>query len=173
MTQTIDTQLATMSSAHVLEAAMMALPPLLGIDDLEDGPARVAELAQLPLSELAQLSAISKQACENSDEVVSLIRAVLASASDSEAISDEAMHDALDAAGHKQMVIGPDIYYLGVLLIAAYVAMRNRGVTGRSEKITIEEMKDGRKKITIDKKETILNPLSPLITLIEHLLKKH
>ena len=172
MTQTIDSQLKTMSSAHLLEAAMMALPPLLGIDDLEDGPARVAELAELPPADLARLTAISKQASENSDEVVNLIRFVLASASDTEAVSDETMHAALDAAGQKQMVISPDIYYLGVLLIAGYIAVVNKGRTSRSKKTIIEEMKDGRKKITIDEKDVILNPLSPLITLIEHVLKK-
>jgi hypothetical protein len=169
----VDDMLHTMKAPHVLEATLMTLPPVLGIDDPDEGLTRVMALAEVPAAEYAELESIARKASvDDSEKVIELMRMVMADAAEHDAVPQAEMEGTLDEVGRKQMVLTPDLYYIGVLLVAGYIAVASRGRSSASEKIVIEEMKDGRKKITIEKKEVFLNPFSPLVKLIERVAKK-
>jgi hypothetical protein len=169
MTVNIDQNLASLKPPHVLEAAILTLPQVLEVDDPQEGLEKV--LAGLPADERAEVDALIRRASdESSDEAVELMRAVMGAAADEKRISDEAMSEALDAVGRKQLVITPDLYLLGLTLTVGYLAVVTKGRSSVTTKTTIKQDKDGRWIVTIDRKEVFLNPFSPLLKLIQRVL---
>lgn len=168
----IEQTLQQMKAPHVLEATILTLPQLLKIDDPQEGIERVLALSELPESDRAELDSLIRQASEeDSDKAVDLMRAAMEAASGQKLISDDSMEQVLDAVGRKQLVITPDLYYLGLLLVAGYIAFATKGRSSTDEKIVMKEDKNGNKTITIEKKVVYLNPFSPLVKLIQLLTK--
>jgi hypothetical protein len=171
MTQTIQARLSAMSQSEVVEAAWMALPRPLGIASEDDARERLIALSGLSDSEAAQIDKLAADAIENSGDVVDLLRAVMsASADEGDLIGPAMMHATLDHVGERQIAISADMYGLGVLLIACYIAYKGQGRSSTETTTTIETMEDNRKKTVISNKVVYLNPFSPLVTLIETLL---
>lgn len=165
----IDESLRQLKAPHVLEAAILTLPQVLDVDDPQEGLERV--LAELPEGERSEVDALIRRASdEGSNEAVELMRAVMGAASDEKRISDEAMAQALDAVGRKQLVITPDLYHLGLILAVGYVAFVTKGRSSISEKITMKQDKNGAWTVTIDRKVIYLNPFSPLLKVIQRVL---
>lgn len=169
----MDEILKTLAGEQVLEVAMMTLPPLLQIDDPQEGVERVMELAGLPAAERDELDTAARQAGAGaSEDVVELLRAMLGDAYARGEIAPAVLREALAAAGRKQMVISPDVYYLGVLFIAGYIALVNKGRQSSTEKITIEEMADGSRKVSTETTHTYLNPFTALSGLLDKVVKR-
>jgi hypothetical protein len=161
-------KIRSMSAAHILEAGELALPDLIGIDDFNEAAASLAELTSLSADEIRHLA---KQSSEKSQEaIVELLRLMLVDMA-TDWSEDESKLRAKLEVGHKQLVIGPELFYIGALLIAGYIAFVKKGVTKEKKTVTIEEMKDGRKKVTIGTETDILNPLNPLCDLVDKVIR--
>jgi hypothetical protein len=165
-------QLDTMSPANVLEAGLMILPKLLGLDDPQDAMARVASLAGLTASEISGVEALARKAAtQSTHEVTSVMKLVLLDVAHEDNDSGESITRQLAQVGHKQMVIGPDFFYIGTLLIAGYLAWTIKGRKRVKKTTTIEEYKDGRTKITMGEETEFLNPFNPLAGLLDLITK--
>jgi hypothetical protein len=165
-------KLDEMSPAHVLEAGMMILPKVIGLDDPKEAPALIARLAGLPASEIPKLDELAhKTETKSADEIVSLLRMVVLDVADEEGDGERQVEHQIDQVGRRQVVISPDFYYISALLIAGYLAWKTGGRKGETKTTTIEEDKTGRKKITIRKKTEFLNPFDPLAKLLDLITK--
>ena len=172
MNTSVSEKLERLSAANVLEAAQMRLPELLGIDDPAAAAARVGELAGLSSADITSLAADAKLASTASQTaIVSLLKGILTAVADEEPNNGETER-ALEAVGRKEMVIGPEWYYFGALLISAYTALKSQGRSHTEETVTFEKGKDGRVVVTVSTKVTYLDPLNPLTNLISRVLKK-
>ena len=161
-----------LSAAHVLEAAQMRLPELLGIDDPASAAVRVCELAGLSSTDMTTLITDAQQAAtESQTAITSLLRSILAAVAEEESDHGETER-AMGAVGRKEMVIGPEVYYLGALLISGFIAWWTRGRSHTEETVTVEKGKDGRVVVKISKKVTYLDPLNPLTNLISRIRNK-
>jgi hypothetical protein len=165
-------QLEAMNSSHVLEAALMVVPKFLDVDDPQDTLARVASLAKLGPEEGAEIDALARKAAEESTrEIASMLKLVLLDLASREDDAGENVARQLEAVGHKQVVIDPSFYYIGALLIAGYMAFCAQGRLRTKRTETIEEQKDGRKKVTIAEETIFLNPFNPLAGMLERITK--
>jgi hypothetical protein len=172
MSMTLAEKIERLSDSEVLEAAQMRLPDLVGIDDPSVAAQRVAELAKLPNSEISVLSAeAGKAAKESQTQIAMLLRAVLLAVSE-ESTDQGQTEQAVDAVGHKEMVVGPEMYLLGVFLISAYTAWKTGGVHSTEETTTMKEDKNGRMEVKISKKVVYVDPQNPLTSLLAKILKK-
>ena len=168
----LESQIQNASSARVTEAALMVLPKLLEIQDPIEAITRIRDLAQLSDQEAAEAEAFAKEASENSaDEIVSLLRLVLIDMAQTDE-GEIGIKRALEATGHKQVVIGPDLLFLAALGVAGYIAYLAQGRSKAKKTITIEEdKKSGRKKVTIGEETHYLNPFNPLAGLFARITK--
>lgn len=166
-------QIQTMTSGQILEAAEMVLPEILDINSMEDVTIRLAALAELQNNDVEDLKVLARDAATNSpNEISAVLRAVLLDiVSDESNIFDE-LKMKMTSVGHKQLVLGPDVYYLGAFLIAGYIAFKGKGIQSKKTTVTIEEAKDGRRKVTIGTETVYLNPLNPLASLVERIFKR-
>lgn len=63
-------------------------------------------------------------------------------------------------------MIGDDVLLLGLLAIMGYIAVTTKGKASEAETITRETMKDGRIKVTHQRRVTYVNPFSALDQLL-------
>jgi hypothetical protein len=161
MTQSLADQLP---AAQVIEAAIVAFSDQLRIEDPEEVAARVSALTDGTLDEATADKLIARAGNDAEEDVVRVLRLLLASPQDG--TSGDAVRAALDKAGAKQLAITPELMYMGAALIAVLLVLKPPK-TGEHHSIRIDESPDGRKKITIDKKITYLNPKSALAALMQ------
>lgn len=153
---------------HVLEAAIVALSHDLGIDDPTTGAQRLADLSGIDL-EVPEIEAALNEIAESAtDDLVEVLRLVLASDDRSGAASGE-VRKAVALAGRKQIVITPDMLYTAALLAVCAVAALRPPKGSEDTRVTIEEEPNGKKKVVINKSVKYFSPFSPLIKLIERL----
>lgn len=165
---TIEQTLEQMSSAHVLEAAVLTLPKVIDAHDPQEALERVHTLSGLTEDERAEFDSLVRLASEeHADEVVDLMRAAMAGASEQKLIDPES---AFDAVGRKQLVIAPDLVEIGLVLVIGYLAVVTKGRRSEDEKIVMKEDKNGTRTITIQRKTVYLNPFSPLVKLFNLIL---
>jgi hypothetical protein len=168
-----DLRFQSMPPAHVLEAAQMILPQLLDIDDPAEAAERVAALAELPTAQADALARMARNAGDESrDEIVTVLQMVLAELAVGTGPQAAAIQQKIDAVGRKQLVIGPEYFYMGALLIAGWIAYKGGGRAQQKRAITLETTKDGRTKLTVNEETTYLNPLNPLVGLISRIWKQ-
>ena len=171
MTQDIQARLAAMSQAEVIEAALMALSPALGIANEDDARERFLALADIKGADAADIDALAAAAATDTGAVVDMLRTVLSAAADEgDLVGPDAMTETLDHVGERQIAISADMYGLGVLLISCYIAYKSKGRASSEETVIIETMEDGREKITISRKIGYQSPFDPMIKLIEAVL---
>ncbi len=171
MVSEVQEKIKSMSAVNLAEVAEMVLPDLLGIEDAEGASTRVAALAGLSAEEAKELERLAEaSAAQSQSEVTNVLRIVIADLAAGQAEDKQELDRKLTSAGHKQVVVGPELFYFGALLIAGYVAYVKKGKIREKKKVTYEEQKDGRWKLTIDEELVNLNPLNPLSGLIERVL---
>jgi hypothetical protein len=164
MKQSLADQLAP---AQVIEAAIVAFGDELGIEDPDDIAASVSALTRGAVDEATADAMIAAAAEKAENDVVHVLRMLMASAQEGE--SGPAVRQALTQAGAKQMALTPDLMYIGsalIAMLAVFVPIKKE--TRRS--IKIEENPDGRKKVTIDENTIYLNPKSLLVSLIQKMV---
>jgi hypothetical protein len=165
-------QLEAMSPANVLEAALMVLPKFLDVNDPQDAMVRVASLVGLRDEDIPEFEALARKAAtESTQEITSVLKLVLLDVAHEDDDGGKRINRQLEEVGHKQVVIGPDFFYIGALLIAGYLAWVTKGRRRVKKTKTIEEYKDGRTKITIGEETEFLNPFNPLAGLLDHINK--
>jgi hypothetical protein len=126
--ESIMEQVKKMSAGQVLEAAEMVLPELLDISSLEEVTSRLTALSGLPENEIVEVVALARDAAANSPrEISDVLRLVLLDTVSGEGECSDEIRRKAASVGHKQIVLGPEIYYLGALLIAAYLAYKYGG----------------------------------------------
>lgn len=157
-----------LSPAQVIEAAIVAFGDELGTEDPEDIAARVSALTNGAVDDATADTLITRAGTEAEDDVVRVLRMLLASRQDGDA--GERVRQALAQAGVKQLALSPELMYIGSALIAMLVVIVPiKKETRRS--IKIEENTDGRKKITVDENTIYLNPTSTLVSLIQKMFR--
>jgi hypothetical protein len=167
----VTSRLGALDGAGVAEVAEVVLTRRLGAEDLEQAAARLAAALTLPPDQVAELAREALGAADaNADAAVALLRIGLAEA----AAENDAMRAqilaAAENAGRKQLVIGPEWLGLGVLLVLGYVAAKGGGQQSLTEKMTIETNKDGRLKVTREKRVVYIDPFSALGKLVKRML---
>lgn len=167
----VGARLRALDEAGVAEVAEIVLTKRLGADDLKQASEQLAVELGLRHEEAATLAAEALAAADaDADTAVALLRIGLAEA----AAEDDAMRadvlSAADAAGRKQLVIGPEWLGLGVLLVLGYAAVRGGGRQKQTDRTTFETDKDGRLKVTRETEVVYINPFSSLGKLVQRLL---
>lgn len=164
--------LDALPSAHVIEAAVAALCPALDIDDPQQAATRLVDLGGQHLDPSSVDDMLRKAGEEATDDVAELLRLVLAAQGGSAVASEPLVSRAVDMAGRKQMVITPDHLYMAALLAACCIAVLRNPKLSEEERVSIEDAPDGRKKVTIDRKVKYFSPFSPLVALVENVVKR-
>ena len=170
MDESLVEKLDSLGAAGLAEAVERLVPGVVGIDEPKTAANRVAALANLPPGAAAELEALAQQTgLSSSEELGALLRAVLADLAETAADGGAAVSAAIDDVGRKQIVIGPELYGICTLLIAAYVAIRTGGKKAEVETIEVTEAANGRTKVKISKRVEYLNPFGPLATLLKRI----
>ena len=167
------TELRGLSTEQVVEAANGMLAAKLGVDDPVAAAQRVAALAGLDAGTSEEIASLARKAAESDPTLLGeLLTSSLDDLAESEPQTRDAIKQAAEAAGEKQIVVGLDILALGYLLLCGYIVVKNRGIEGEDKTIKIKEQKDGLLEVTISHKTKVLNPLSPFGTLIGRIWPK-
>jgi hypothetical protein len=153
--------------AALAEMAERLLPPIVRIDDPKAAAARTAELAGLLPESTGDLETLAEQTGQGSlTELAGVMRALIADVVASEPGREAEVLGLADELGRKQIVVGPELYAIGALLLAAYVAYRSGGKKKIDREIEITEADDGRTRVKIRERIEYLNPFGPLSNLL-------
>jgi hypothetical protein len=165
-------QLESTNPRLIIETAMMVVPKILDLDDPQDAAVRFIEVAELQQSDLQVVESLARNASKGSGkDIVDLTKSVLLDVANKEIKGRERVTDALESAGRKQSVIGPDTYYLCAFLVVLYATYLSRGRLSEKRSMTIEESKNGKTKVTIGEQITYLSPFTAMAGLLEKIVK--
>ena len=171
MTDSITAQLDGLLLPGLAETAQRILPDLVQLRDPQEAAARVVVLAGLPPEVAAEIGQFASEASKAPpDALAGLLRAVLEDVSSTDAEDATKVSLAASNAGKKQIVVGPEFYFISILLMAAYIVVRRGGETGRTREVELSEDENGRLKIKFKERVEILNPFSPLANLLKRVL---
>jgi len=167
----ITDQLDELDDARVAEVAEIVLTKRLDVHDLNEAAVRLAALLSLREDEAKQLATEALASAESdADTAVELLRIGLAElAAETDETRAEVMA-ATNVAGKKQLVIGPEWLGFGVLMILGYLALKGAARQSDTETTIIETDRNGRLKVTHEKKVVFINPFSSLGKLVGRLV---
>jgi hypothetical protein len=167
----IDEQLKLLTAEQIIEAANAVLPARLGIDDPTEAATKILSTADGIKCDPNTLTKLARGASKESPkEIAELLRAVMGEIASGAKSDRDSVARAVEAAGDKQTVIGPDLIVIAVLSLVGYVIVKSQGKIREEENTEISQDKDGQVQIKTHKKTFYIDPFGSLGKLLKMLL---
>jgi hypothetical protein len=152
--------------AHiVIEAGLNVLSDQFEIDSPDDVAEKISELTDAEI-DANQVQSLAARAADDSATVSELLRMALSDFADDDESGGVSI--AIESAGQKQFVVGPDALVLATLLFGAYALHKTGGVSQSDKEISKEFDDNGKLKgVRVKEKVVYFDPFSAVARFLE------
>jgi hypothetical protein len=156
--------------SRVVESAVPLLAQQFNVDDPLEASKNVAEGVGNGKLDAAALDAAARRAVkEDSGTIIELMRLMLIDAAAESPARHADVAERVERSGNKAPVIVDDLLILGTICLAGYIVHKTGGVSERKSELVVEEMPDGRLRITRSETTKYVSPFSATGALLKSL----